>query len=67
MKREEAIRELHDMIESMARLHIWHGLYHSKGFQKSREAIRKLIQEHNVDVRKELAPEVATLYRRYFD
>ena len=67
MKREEAIRELHDLIESMARLHVRHGLYHSAGFQKSRETIRKIVQEHNVDVRKELDPMVGLLYRRYFD
>ena len=67
MKREEAIRELHGQIESLARLHIRHGLYQSEGFQKRREAIRKLIREHNVDVRKELDPMVGLLYRRYFD
>ena len=67
MKREEAIRELHEQIESLARLHIRHGLHQSEGFQKHREAIGRIIREHKVDVRKELDPMVGLLYRRYFD
>ena len=77
MEREEIIQDLHVQIpsasgammgiESMARLHVRHGLYHSEGFRKRREHVRKMIREHNVDVRKELDPMVGLLYRRYFD
>ncbi len=67
MERENAIRELQEQIESMARLHIRHGLYHSEGFRLHREHIRKFIAEHDIDVRKELDPIVGLLYRRYFD
>ncbi len=67
MERENAIRELQAQIESMARLHVRHGLYDSEGFRKHRELVKKIIREHNVDVRKELDPMVGLLYRRYFD
>ncbi|MGX8693148.1 MAG: hypothetical protein ACSW8E_05250 [Clostridia bacterium] len=67
MERENAIRELQEQIESMARLHVRHGLYHSEGFQRRREQVKKLIREHGIDVKKELDPMVGLLYRRYFD
>ena len=56
MERELVIRDLHEQIENLARLHRAH-----------RERIRKYIAEHNIDVRKELDPMVGLLYRRYFD
>lgn len=67
MERELVIRDLHEQIENLARLHIRHGLYHSEGFRLHREHIRKFIAEHDIDVRKELDPMVGLLYRRYFD
>ncbi len=67
MEREKAIRELSREIESMARLHIQHGLFHSEGFRQHKERISKLIREHKIDVRKELDPMVGLLYRRYYD
>jgi len=67
MERESAIKEVHDQIECMARLHLLHGLYQSEGFRQSRERVSRLIREHSVDVKKELSPQVGMLYRRYFD
>ena len=67
MEREEVIRELSKEIESMARLHIRHGLYHSEGFRQRKEHIRDKIREQKIDVRKELDPMVGLLYRRYYD
>ncbi len=67
MERENAIRELQEQIESMARLHIRHGLYHSEGFRRRREQVKRIIWEHNIDVKNELDPMVGLLYRRYFD
>ena len=67
MERELVIRDLHEQIENLARLHIRHGLYHSEGFRLHREHIRSFIAEHNIDVRKELDPMVGLLYRRYVD
>ena len=67
MEREEAIRDLHERIEGMARLHVRHGLHRSNGFMEQKEQIRNLIREHRIDVKKELRPEVGLLFRRYFD
>ena len=67
MERELVIRDLHEQIENLARLHIRHGLSHSEVFRLHREHIRSFIAEHNIDVRKELDPMVGLLYRRYFD
>lgn len=67
MERENVIRELHEQIEDLARLHIRHGLYHSEGFRMRREHVRSIVREHSIDVRKELDPMVRLLYRRYFD
>lgn len=67
MEREKIIRDLHGQIENLTMLHIRHGLYDSEGFRRHREAIRRTVQEHNIDVRRELKPEVQLLYRRYFD
>ena len=67
MEREEAIRDLHERIEGMARLHVRHGLHRSNGFMEQKEQIRNLIREHRIDVKKELRPEGGLLFRRYFD
>ena len=66
-EREEMIRDLQWQIESLARLHIQHGLYHSEGFRLQKEHVRHTIREHKVNVRKELDPQLCLLYRRYFD
>lgn len=67
MERKAAIQEVNDRIESMARLHLLHGLYQSEGFRQSKERVARLIREHGVDVKTELSPQVGMLYRRYFD
>ena len=67
MERKAAIQEVNDHIESMARLHLLHGLYQSEGFRQSKERVARLIREHGVDVKTELSPQVGMLYRRYFD
>ncbi len=67
MERKAAIKAVNDHIESMARLHLLHGLYQSEGFRQSKEQVARLIREHGVDVRTELSPQVSMLYRRYFD
>ena len=59
--------ELHQQIENLARLHIQHGLYHSEGFRMQKERVRNTIRENNVNVRKELDPQINLLYRRYFE
>lgn len=67
MERQEMIRDLNQRIESLARLHIRHGLYDSEGFREQREQVEHLVREHKVNVRKELDPQVRLLYKRYFD
>ena len=67
MERKKTIEEVHDHIETMARLHLMHGLYHSEGFKKKKENVTRLIREHRVDVRTELSPQIGMLYRRYFE
>ncbi len=66
-EREEMIRDLNRQIESLARLHIQHGLYHSEGFRQQKEHVLRTVREHKVNVRKELDPQIGLLYRRYFD
>ena len=67
MEREKMIQDLHQQIEDLARLHIQHGLYHSEGFRIQKERVRNTIRENNVNVRKELDPQINLLYRRYFE
>jgi len=66
MERQAVIRDLSAEIETLARLHIQHGLHHTAGFAKQKTNIEKLIQDHEVNLRKELDPLVLNLYRRYF-
>ena len=66
MERQAVIRDLSAEIETLARLHIQHGLHHTAGFAKQKTNIEKLIQDHEVNLRKELDPLVLKLYRRYF-
>lgn len=66
MERQAVIRDLSAEIETLARLHIQHGLHHTTGFAKQKTNIEKLIQDHEVNLRKELDPLVLNLYRRYF-
>lgn len=67
MEREEIVRDLHGQIESLARLHILHGLHHSAGFAQHRERIMQTVSRHSIDTRRELDPMVLLLYRRYCD
>ena len=67
MERQAVIRDLSAEIETLARLHIQHGLHHTAGFAKQKTNIEKLIQDHEVNLRKELDPLVLNLYRRYFE
>ena len=66
MERQAVIRDLSAEIETLARLHIQHGLHHTQGFANQKNTIEKLIQEHEVNLKKELDPLVLNLYRRYF-
>lgn len=67
MERQKVIRDLSAEIETLARLHIQHGLHHTKGFAIQKRSIDKLIQDHDVNLKKELDPLVLNLYRRYFE
>ena len=67
MERQKVIRDLSTEIETLARLHIQHGLHHTKGFAIQKRSIDKLIQDHDVNLKKELDPLVLNLYRRYFE
>ena len=62
----ELISDLQAEIETLARLHIQHGLYDTEGFQKQKENIETYVQEHKIDLRRELDPLAWNLYRRYF-
>lgn len=66
MERQAVIRDLSAEIETLARLHIQHGLHQTQGFQNQKNCIEKLIQDHEVNLKKELDPLVLNLYRRYF-
>jgi hypothetical protein len=66
MERQAVIRDLSAEIETLARLHIQHGLHHTKGFANQKRNIEKLIQDNEVNLKKELDPLVLNLYRRYF-
>ena len=67
MERQEVIRDLSAEIETLTRLHIQHGLHHTKGFVIQKRRIEKLIRDHEVNLKKELDPFVLCLYRRYFE
>ncbi len=66
MERQAVIHNLSAEIETLARLHIQHGLHHTKGFANQKQSIERLIQVHDVNLRAELDPLVLNLYRRYF-
>lgn len=66
MSREAIIGDLSDRIETLARLHIQHGLYETEGFRTQHSGIRNLIHEHQIDVKNELDPLSLYFYRRYF-
>ena len=67
MERQAVIRDLRERIETLARLHIQHGLHHTQGFVRQKEGINRLIRDNEVDLRQELDPLVLNLYRRYFE
>ena len=66
MERQIVIRHLSTEIETLARLHIQHGLHHTQGFVKQKKDIEKLIEDYEVNPRQELDPLTLHLYRRYF-
>ena len=67
MERQAVIRDLSAEIETLARLHIQHGLHHTKGFANQKRNIEKLIQDNEVNLKKELDPLTLQLYHRYFE
>ena len=67
MERQTVIHDLSERIETLARLHIQHGLHHTQGFAHQKEGISRLIRDQEVDLRRELEPHVLNLYRRYFE
>ncbi len=67
MERQTVIRDLNERIETLARLHIQHGLHHTQGFVRQKEGIARLIRDNEVNLRQELDPHVLNLYRRYFE
>ena len=67
MERQAVIREVRAEIETLARLHIQHGLHHTQGFERQKRNIERLIQLNEVDPKKELDPLSLNLYRRYFE
>ena len=66
MEREVIIQGLNREIESLTRLHIQYGLYHTRGFERQKESVERYIREHEIDLRRELDPLMLNLYRRYF-
>ena len=67
MERQAVIRNLSGEIETLARLHIQHGLHDTKGFANQKSSIEKLIRDNGVNLKKELDPLTLQLYRRYFE
>ena len=43
MERQAVIRDLSARIETLARLHIQHGLHHTQGFVRQKEGITRLM------------------------
>ena len=66
MERQIVIRHLSAEIETLARLHIQHGLYRTQGFTRQKKSIEKLIEDYEVNPKQELDPLTLHLYRRYF-
>ena len=66
MERQAVINDLSREIETLTRLHIQHGLHRTKGFANQKSNIEKLIQDNDINLKKELDPLVLNLYRRYF-
>ena len=67
MDRQTMLRTLTTEIETLTRLHIQHGLQNTKGFEKQKTNIEKMVQDHDVNLNTELDPLVRNLYRRYFE
>ena len=67
MERDNIIQDLHRQIETLARLHIQHGLEKTEHFKRKKKTISEFVSEHDIDVRSELDPVSRNLYRRYFD
>lgn len=67
MDRNAVIRDLRTEIETLTRLHIQHGLHGTEGFAYQKSNIEKLIQDNEIDLKRELDPLTRNLYRRYFE
>ncbi|MCR5089200.1 MAG: hypothetical protein K6C08_06795 [Oscillospiraceae bacterium] len=66
MDRGEVVADLKDRLETLARLHVQHGLHETEGYQRHKDEISRLVKSHRILVRKELDPISHNLYRRYF-
>ena len=66
MDRDVAIQNLHSEIETLTRLHIQYGLQNTAGFNAQKQRVESLIQENEINLKKELDPLFLNLYRRYF-
>lgn len=66
MERREIIQVLSRELESLTRLHVQYGLYNTEGFRQQKDSIARIIDEHGIDIRRELDPLSLNQYRRYF-
>ena len=67
MERREIIQILTRELESLTRLHVQYGLYHTEGFRQQKNSIARMIDEYGIDTRRELDALSLNQYRRYFD
>ena len=67
MERREIIQILTRELESLTRLHVQYGLYHTEGFRQQKNSIARMIVEYGIDTRRELYALSLSQYRRYFD
>ena len=67
MERREIIQILTRELESLTRLHVQYGLYHTEGFRQQKDSIAHFIDEYGIDTRRELDALSLNQYRRYFD
>ncbi len=67
MERQAVIENISREIQTLARLHIQHGLHRTKGFAAQKSSIERLIRDNDVNLKKELDPLMRLLYHRYFE
>ena len=63
MERQTVIRDLNERIETLARLHIQHGLHHTQGFVRQKEGIARLIRDNEVNLRQGICAVIAEAVR----